>query len=269
MANADFQNIGKAFTDHYYNTFDGPGGNGSTCANLQGLYQDSSMCTWDGKQMMGMVAIMTELTSFQTRAAPPIGTLQHKVIKCDCQPITTGSGILVQIIGDMCVNGDGVNLIKFSHTFALLPTAAGSWFISNEIFRTAGNNTINPPNAADKSDVGDAFTKHYYTTFDTARVNLQTLYQDTSLLSFEDDQFMGMSSIMTKLTTLQFQQVQHAAATCDCHPFQSGILIQVVGDLAVDGETTKPLKYVQSFVLMPTAAGSWFICHDVFRLNIG
>ena len=112
------QNIGKAFTDHYYNTFDGPGGNGSTRANLQGLYQDSSMCTWDGKQMMGMVAIMTELTSFQTRTAPPIGTLQHKVIKCDCQPITTGSGILVQIIGDMCVNGDGVNLIKFSHVRA-------------------------------------------------------------------------------------------------------------------------------------------------------
>jgi hypothetical protein len=74
---------------------------------------------------------------------------------------------------------------------------------------------------------------------------------------------------MTKLTTLQFQQVQHAAATCDCHPFQSGILIQVVGDLAVDGGTTTPLKYVQSFVLMPTAAASWFICHDIFRLNIG
>ena len=108
------QNIGKAFTDHYYNTFDGPGGDGSTRANLQGLYQDSSVCTWDGKQMMGMMAIMTELTTFQTRAAPPIRTLQHKVIKCDCQPITTGSGILVQIIGDMCVNGDGVNLIKFS-----------------------------------------------------------------------------------------------------------------------------------------------------------
>ena len=112
------QNIGKAFTDHYYNTFDGPGGDGSTRANLQGLYQDSSVCTWDGKQMMGMMAIMTELTTFQTRAAPPIRTLQHKVIKCDCQPITTGSGILVQIIGDMCVNGDGVNLIKFSHVRA-------------------------------------------------------------------------------------------------------------------------------------------------------
>jgi len=104
--------------------------------------------------------------------------------------------------------------------------------------------------------------------FDTSRVNLQTLYQDSSLLTFETEQFMGMQNIMTKLTTLQFQTVQHVVATCDCHPRGDGILILVVGDLAVDGEVTKPLKFAQSFVLMP-AGGSWFINHDVFRLNYG
>ena len=50
------------------------------------------------------------------------------------------------------------------------------------------------------ADIGKAFIEHYYQTFDTARVNLQTLYQDGSMLTFENEQFMGMQAIMTKLT---------------------------------------------------------------------
>ena len=49
-------------------------------------------------------------------------------------------------------------------------------------------------------DIGPAFAQHYYNTFDTNRVNLQSLYKDGSLLTFENEQFMGMQSIMTKLT---------------------------------------------------------------------
>ena len=51
-----------------------------------------------------------------------------------------------------------------------------------------------------RAEIGKAFTTHYYQTFDTARVNLQTLYTDQSMLTFENEQFMGMQSIMTKLT---------------------------------------------------------------------
>ena len=50
------------------------------------------------------------------------------------------------------------------------------------------------------AEIGEAFANHYYQTFDTNQPGLQTLYQDTSLLTFEDEQFMGMQSIMTKLT---------------------------------------------------------------------
>ena len=50
------------------------------------------------------------------------------------------------------------------------------------------------------TEVGPAFAQHYYATFDTNRVGLQTLYRDDSLLTFENEQFMGMQSIMTKLT---------------------------------------------------------------------
>ena len=50
------------------------------------------------------------------------------------------------------------------------------------------------------AEIGPAFATHYYQQFDSNRVNLQTLYKDNSLLTFENEQFMGMQGIMTKLT---------------------------------------------------------------------
>ena len=80
---------------------------------------------------------------------------------------------------------------------------------------------------------------------------------------------MGMQSIMTKLTTLQFQTVVHKITTCDPQPSPSGgILVMVTGDLAVDGNVSTPLKFAQMFHLMPDGA-SWYIHNDIFRLNYG
>lgn len=42
----------------------------------------------------------------------------------------------------------------------------------------------------------------------------------------------------------------------------------VTGDLAVDGNVTTPLKFAQTFHLMPNGA-SWYIHNDIFRLNYG
>jgi len=118
-------------------------------------------------------------------------------------------------------------------------------------------------------EIGPAFAQHYYTTFDTNRVNLQTLYKEQSLLTFENEQFMGMQAIMTKLTTLQFQTVQHKITTCDPQPTPGGgILVMVTGDLCVDGNVATPLKYAQTFILMPDGA-SWYVHNDIFRLNYG
>ena len=100
--------------------------------------------------------------------------------------------------------------------------------------------------------------------FDTNRAGLADLYTDQSMLTFENEQFMGKQGIMTKLTvrawhpasrvcsgcvhslwhgwrpcvpcwqTLQFQTVQHKITTCDPQPSPSGgIFILVTGDLAV------------------------------------
>ena len=38
----------QAFVEHYYKTFDAPGGR----SQLASLYQDQSMLTWEGQKMM-------------------------------------------------------------------------------------------------------------------------------------------------------------------------------------------------------------------------
>ena len=164
-----------------------------------------------------------------------MGERQHRMTTCDSQPC--GTGILTAVAGDLAVAGVPG---KFSQTFVLMPTPEGGWFIANDIFRTAGNATCPPPNPADKSgerapvrlttavraarqraypssgpraDVGKAFADHYYQTFDTARANLQTLYRDNSLLTFEDSQFMGIAPIMTKLTVRRHCTLARRLAT--------------------------------------------------------
>jgi len=103
--------------------------------------------------------------------------------------------------------------------------------------------------------------------FDTNRQALQGLYQDGSMLSFESEQFMGIQAIMTKLTTLKFNTVQHQVSTLDSQPTPSGgIICFVTGKLIVDGDAN-PLMFGQTFQLMPTPQGSWYIHNDLFRLN--
>lgn len=117
------------------------------------------------------------------------------------------------------------------------------------------------------AEIGPAFVTHYYQQFDTNRTALQSLYQAESMLTFEKEQFAGMQAIMTKLTTLNFQSVQHQVTTIDAQPtVGNGITVFVTGKLVVDG-SPNPLMFAQTFVLAPTPAGSWYIHNDMFRLN--
>jgi hypothetical protein len=54
------------------------------------------------------------------------------------------------------------------------------------------------------------------------------------MLTFEGEQHQGMEAIMQKLTTLNFQTVQHIPKTVDVHPGINGaIVVFVTGNLAV------------------------------------
>mmetsp|Transcript_22653 Transcript_22653/g.35453 ORF Transcript_22653/g.35453 Transcript_22653/m.35453 type:complete len:199 (+) Transcript_22653:83-679(+) len=118
----NFEEVGKAFVQHYYNIFD------SNRGALQGLYQDMSMLTFEGEKIQGAAAIQQKLSSL------PFQTVKHEVITVDSQPGMGGS-VLVFVCGTLKVDGES-NPMKFSQTFCLVPLQNGQgFFCYNDIFR--------------------------------------------------------------------------------------------------------------------------------------
>ncbi|XP_073037159.1 nuclear transport factor 2B-like [Primulina eburnea] len=120
----------------------------------------------------------------------------------------------------------------------------------------------------DPENLSKAFVEHYYSAFDANRAGLAGLYQDASMLTFEGQKFQGAQNIVSKLTSLPFQQCQHQITTVDCQPSgpAGGMLVFVSGNLQLAGEQHK-LKFSQMFHLMPTPQGSYYVLNDIFRLN--
>ncbi|KAL2054247.1 hypothetical protein ABVK25_005388 [Lepraria finkii] len=123
---------------------------------------------------------------------------------------------------------------------------------------------------ADFNTIAQQFVEFYYNTFDQDRNKLAALYRENSMLTFETGATLGMSAILEKLTTLQFERVKHQVATLDAQPSNEsgGILVLVTGALLVD-EEQRPMKYTQIFQLMPDGAGSYFVFNDIFKLIYG
>ncbi|KAL9251699.1 Nuclear transport factor 2A-like protein [Drosera capensis] len=98
----------------------------------------------------------------------------------------------------------------------------------------------------DPDAVAKAFVEHYYSRFDANRSNLGNLYQDSSMLTFEGQKVAGAQNIVAKLTSLPFQQCQHAVTTVDCQPSGAagGVLVFVSGNLQLAGEQ-HALKFSQ------------------------
>mmetsp|Transcript_8399 Transcript_8399/g.12774 ORF Transcript_8399/g.12774 Transcript_8399/m.12774 type:complete len:128 (-) Transcript_8399:139-522(-) len=119
---APFENIGKAFVKAYYQRFD------SDRKTLAGLYGKNSMLTFEGTKLAGVENILKKLASIGAKSA-------HRLSKVDCQPIPTCNGVLVQVVGDISI--DGGNPVKFSQSFTLMPTpgSSGNYYCLNDIMR--------------------------------------------------------------------------------------------------------------------------------------
>lgn len=114
---------------------------------------------------------------------------------------------------------------------------------------------------------GQAFAQHYYTTFDTNRPGLAPLYGPDSIMTFESNQVQGAPAIVTKLTELPFQRIQHVLTKVDVHPtVGNGILVSVLGQLKTDDDP--PHSFMQCFVLRDAGGGSYYIFNDIFRLVV-
>uniref|UniRef100_A0A0N5AZF3 NTF2-related export protein n=1 Tax=Syphacia muris TaxID=451379 RepID=A0A0N5AZF3_9BILA len=123
--NPDYDQIGNAFTAHYYSKFDVNDPTVRT-TGLSDLYDpENSYMTFEGVQSRGRDAIL------QRFAGLTFKNIQRAITKIDCQPLPDGS-ILVAIIGQLKTDDDPIQ--SYNQFFILRP-AAGSFFISNEIFR--------------------------------------------------------------------------------------------------------------------------------------
>ncbi|CAI2162792.1 3617_t:CDS:2 [Funneliformis geosporum] len=121
---------------------------------------------------------------------------------------------------------------------------------------------------ADLNTLATQFVQYYYGVFASDRNNLKPLYRDDSMLTFEGAPFKGVNDIISKLTSLPFQQVAHRIATLDAQPsINNGIFVMVTGELLIDQETNAT-RFSQAFQLIPEGSTYW-VLNDVFRLNYG
>jgi len=120
------------------------------------------------------------------------------------------------------------------------------------------------------NSIAKQFTDFYYTTFDTNRGSLQSLYRDHSMLTWEGQPIQGAPSISEKLVGLPFEKVQHKVLTLDAQPSSAtvaNLIVSVTGLLVVD-DSPNPLQFSQIFQLIPDG-GSYYVFNDIFRLNYG
>jgi len=121
---------------------------------------------------------------------------------------------------------------------------------------------------ADINAIAKQFTDFYYTTFDSNRANLSSLYRPESMLSWEGSPIVGANSITEKLTSLPFEKVQHKVTTLDAQPSSpsvASLIVSVTGLLVVD-DSPNPLQFSQVFHLIPDGS-SYYVYNDIFRLN--
>lgn len=116
--------------------------------------------------------------------------------------------------------------------------------------------------------VGRAFVDHYYNLFDNDRSSIGTLYQPSSMFSFEGQKLLGNEDISAKLNALPFGQCRHVISTIDSQPssFAGGIIVFVSGSIQLLGED-HPLRFSQvSVSLFPPYM--WFQCMLLYLLCV-
>lgn len=114
--------LSKAFVELYYSTFD------TNRGALVGLYEETSMMTFQGDEVLGAQAISAKLNGLCFQQC------KHHVSTVDCQPSGPAEGMVVFVSGNLQLP-DEEHLLKFAQMFHLLPTPQGSFYVLNDIFR--------------------------------------------------------------------------------------------------------------------------------------
>ncbi|CAB9521730.1 Nuclear transport factor [Seminavis robusta] len=122
---------------------------------------------------------------------------------------------------------------------------------------------------SDPQEVAKAFVTHFYQSFDNNAQSLAGLYNDTSMLTFEGDQFQGSQAIVAKLA--QVGKCFHNVKSMDVQPSAAGnaIVIFVTGHVRIGDAQGNPLHFCELFQLVSTGPGAYYVHNDIFRLNYG
>ncbi|EEA06598.1 nuclear transport factor 2 domain-containing protein [Cryptosporidium muris RN66] len=118
--NPQFDQIGRQFVQHYYQTFQ------NNRSGLGVLYGPQSMLTWEDSQFQGQANISAKLGSLNFQR------VKFDIVRADCQP-SPENGVIVFVTGDVSI--DEGQPLKFSQVFNLLPSGNCGYIIFNDLFR--------------------------------------------------------------------------------------------------------------------------------------
>ncbi|MFJ8870575.1 nuclear transport factor 2 family protein [Streptomyces sp. NPDC102473] len=123
----DFHGIATSFVQSYYSKFDA---GISRRVSLADMYRPESILSWESTQSKGGTDILAALSK------PDMANVKHDLSTTDAQP-SPGGGVLVSVTGTLALDDTTANPLRFSEVFNLqpVPDQAGSFFVSNQIFR--------------------------------------------------------------------------------------------------------------------------------------
>jgi hypothetical protein len=242
--------VAEAFLGTYKGIFSTANADAAT-----NLYGDDSVLNADGSHFKGKAAIGGYIAS--RFAAGPVAIRESSK---SVLPSMESGGIIVFITGDL---KQGAATVKFQQVFTLFPTAAGSLYVRNDIFRT-GPGTSAVVNAAG-GDLAESFVRQYFEIYDKDRRGLAAIYRDSSSLIVEGSPMVaGAAAIIEKLSALP--GAKHSIDTLDSQQVKENVtLVLVTGKLVLEGQEN-PLMFTQSFALVTDAAGA-YVANDLFSLN--
>lgn len=235
-------------------------------ASVGGIYGADSVVAIDGTPADGPAAI-AEFYKMRF-AGGPVGM---KIISTDAQftPDAASPKLLVLVTGD--TGSAGKAAARFQQLFILGPTPAGGMYIRTELLRFGPGAT---PffMARDPGGMGAAFAKSYYETYAVDPARLAVHYRDSSQLSFEGMVSVGAATIAAKLPTLP--RGKHELQTLDVVPVGKAgappecIMVMVTGRITLEGQVN-PMPFMQTFCIMPDAAGALYISNELYRFVYG
>ncbi|KAL7478660.1 hypothetical protein ACHAW6_004413 [Cyclotella cf. meneghiniana] len=113
------EEVAKAFVQHFYQAFD------AGADSLVGLYNATSMLTFEGTQLQGTENIIGKLKS--------VGQVAHTVKTIDVQPSKDANAIIIFVTGAVTIGGG--NPLHFCEFFHLVGTGPGQYYVHNDVFR--------------------------------------------------------------------------------------------------------------------------------------